>query len=186
MAKDGVYMTGPYWRMTEKQEEFLKYLKSAEVKKAVNTIVATEAEPYVPNDLKSGSKALAQSWEATARGIVYKKDYAHYQYEGKTYGPNFIKFTGGYNQDGQYICNKPYTRAGWASPRGKGVKYPTGRELGVPRTFRVFQTGEIIQLGYTTTGTTHHWISYLWDHRRGPVSNKITAQLRKMARSKMK
>lgn len=70
-------------------------------------------EPWVPMD----SGILAHSYQITPEYLKYPGPYTHYQYIGIVYGPNFPGW-----EDG--------STPGWRSPRGKGSKHPTGRELG--------------------------------------------------------
>lgn len=73
-----------------------------------NQRLAHYCEPYVPMD----TGALAQP-RITSECITYRGPYAHYQYEGVVYGPNYPKV-----EDGVIV--------GWVSPP---VKYPTSRRL---------------------------------------------------------
>lgn len=67
-------------------------------------------EPWVPMD----TGILAHSYEATPKYLRYPGPYAHYQYMGIVYGPNFPI----YDENGNIV--------GWASPP---KKYPTDRSL---------------------------------------------------------
>ena len=67
--------------------------------------------PYVP----MGSGVLDQFVDIYPDCVHYKSPYAHYQWEGEIYGPNFPIY-----EDGVF--------AGWRSPKGES-KHPTGREL---------------------------------------------------------
>jgi hypothetical protein len=52
---------------------------------AIHTLFAKMCDPYVP--MKSG--ALSQTIEITPDGVRYTQPYAHYQYIGEVYGPNY-------------------------------------------------------------------------------------------------
>lgn len=73
--------------------------------------LAAYCDPYVPKE----SGTLAQTTIATPEYLEYIQPYAHYQYEGIVYGPNFpIK-------EGDIVV-------GWYSIPGK-KKHPTDRFL---------------------------------------------------------
>ena len=77
--------------------------------------------------------------------------YAHYQYEGVVYGPNyFIGVAQGPMKNGS--AGVPV----WRSPKGKGTKHRTSKHLGTPGSFEY--KGKTITLGYSTPGTGDHWI----------------------------
>ena len=101
--------------------------------------------PYVPKD----SGALQESahviyhekqvqivWgdkKIGARGNPTEK-YAHYQYEGKVYGPNIpIRVNG--------------IVVGWRSSKGEGSKYPTGRSLTYKSPTAMAHWTEVIKRG---------------------------------------
>ena len=87
--------------------------------------------PYVPKQ----QGILQGSGIATPEYAEWNTPYAHYQYTGEVYGPNYpIMY-------GKQIV-------GWHSPL---KKHPTGRELGIPGEWNGWQ------FGYTTPGTGHHW-----------------------------
>lgn len=66
-------------------------------------------DPYVPAQ-QGILKGTAQI-TSDEIGVLYDQDYAHYQYEGKVMGPNFL------------------TEDGWRSRKGKGKKHYTGKPL---------------------------------------------------------
>ena len=74
--------------------------------------VERKCQPYVP--MSAGSAAhMVNAARVTADSIIYPGPYAHYQYVGQVYGPNYpIK-------DGGFVT-------GWYSPPRKT---PTGRSL---------------------------------------------------------
>lgn len=74
-----------------------------------NTRLHAYCSPYVPMD--SGN--LDQTVEINEECVHYKSPYAHYQWEGKVYGPNYP-----ITENGQVV--------GFVSP---SEKYPTNRNL---------------------------------------------------------
>lgn len=74
-----------------------------------NTRLHAYCSPYVPMD----SGILDQNIEITPECVHYKSPYAHYQYEGDEYGPNYP-----ITENGQVV--------GFFSPP---VKKPTGKKL---------------------------------------------------------
>lgn len=86
-----------------------KRIFSNDVRIYANTRLHAYCSPYVPMD----SESLDQTVDITPDYVHYKSPYAHYQYEGEVYGPNFpIDMGGGL--------------IGFYSPP---TKYPTGRKL---------------------------------------------------------
>lgn len=79
----------------------------------IHNLFAMLITPYVPMD----EGILSQSLEITKDYVRYTQPYAHYQYMGEIYGPNFPGW-------------EDSATPGWRSPKGKGSKHPTGRELG--------------------------------------------------------
>lgn len=117
----------------------------------VNKFIGKAITPFVPK--KTG--ALRNSIRINPKSISWggrNFQYAHYQYMGIVYGPNFPGAING--------------SPAWKSSKGKGSKYPTGRELGKPGSAMlrpIWQEGTPVQgrllykFGYTTPGTRHHW-----------------------------
>lgn len=131
---------------TALQQKLLTLLNDKEAMREAHKILGERCNKFVPE--KSGElKAHMRPYPQTVR---WERPYAHYQYEGKVYGPNY---------PGWISANQ----AGWRS--GKKPKYPTGRELGVPgiallqpRFGFEFNTSPIlVKFGYTTPNTGHHW-----------------------------
>ena len=87
----------------------VKRILTDDVKLYANTRLHAYCDPYVPMD----SGILSQNVEITKDYVHYKSPYAHYQYEGKEYGPNYPITEGG-------------EVTGWYSPP---QKHPTGRAL---------------------------------------------------------
>ena len=70
---------------------------------------------YIPKD----KTVLADNVKITPQYVQWNGPYAHYQWVGEVYGPNFVQFDDFGNV------------SGWRSPSGKGSKHPTGRRLGI-------------------------------------------------------
>lgn len=106
---------------------------------------------YAPEDtgtLKKSYKVIVTKNEATVtwkyNGSPARK-YAHYQAEGVVYGPNHPVFRN------NLFANE------FQSPKDKRKKR-TNRKLGVRRTV-VLDNGQVIFIhGYTTAGSSDHWI----------------------------
>lgn len=97
---------------TKLQQKLETLLNDPEVEHHITQIVADNVKKYVPR--KSG--ALANEGVTVGTNtITWDKPYAHYQYVGEVYGPNF-----------QVIRNGELV---WRSPKGKGSKHPTGWPL---------------------------------------------------------
>lgn len=79
----------------------------------IHNLLAKMCNPYVP----MAEGPLSQTLNITPEYVAYLQPYAHYQYVGQVYGPNFKI----YDADGNFI--------GWRSPSGKGYKHPTERAL---------------------------------------------------------
>ena len=125
----------------------------------VHMAFAKIIDPYVP--MREG--VLASSAKSTEKYVEYAGPYAHYQYMGVVYAPNFI----GVEEGGT---------PGWRSPSGKGSKHPTGRELGKEGSTTLFpiwkiEDGQYVKpnaddgmiewdFGYTKVlhpRAAHHW-----------------------------
>lgn len=93
-------------------ENFVAGLKSdSELMFAINTKLKERCDPYVPYDTGNLSDA-----NVTKTGVSYNAPYAHYQYTGIVYGPNYPIYAKG----------DPNTIIAW---RSRPPKYPTGKEL---------------------------------------------------------
>ena len=87
------------------------------VQKAIDQSVIDFCQPYVPASPNRTLEFSAQpSTEIGSGEVIWNTPYAHYQYMGIVYGPNFKVDVNG---DGVLE---------WRSPKGK-PKFPTGREL---------------------------------------------------------
>lgn len=85
--------------------------------KAGMLFLANEAarlmDPYVPADNLVLAQNVRIDADKKSGGITYLSPYAHYQYEGEVYGPNYPIVDGNEN-------------TGWRSP---SFKTPTGKKL---------------------------------------------------------
>lgn len=157
---------------TRKTTELLDMLNDKDTRIKVNTIIADAIQPFVP--MKSGrlrrSRYVGVKLISWGRGL----EYAHYQHEGVVYAPNYPIVQGG-------------AIVGWYSPKGKGTKHPTDRELGAhgmwtPEDHRA--TFMKWNFGYTTIGTRHHWEkAYDWELKR-KTNLEITRMLKKMCKER--
>ena len=87
----------------------LQYVNNPTTMLAMHNNLAKRCDPYVP--MLEGP--LSQTTIVTPNYVRYAQPYAHYQYMGEVYGPNYpIK------KNGEIV--------GWYSPPHK---YPTGRTL---------------------------------------------------------
>ena len=96
---------------TALQKKLSYLLDDWEVQEGVTKIVRDEMNKFVPR--RTGN--LAEHTEIYDDEIVWTEPYAHYQYMGFVYGPNF-----------RIVDNEG--NPGWRSPKGK-EKYPTGNVL---------------------------------------------------------
>lgn len=163
-------------KYSRKMRELLDMLNDNNVRKNVNTIIADEIQPYVP--MKSGrlrrSRIVGAKTISWGRGL----EYAHYQHEGVVYAPN-------------YPIIKNGSVVGWYSPRGKGTKHPTDRELGGRglggigvKSSRDKAVWMNWNFGYTTPGTMHHWERmYEWELKR-ETNIKITRMLKMLCKQR--
>ncbi len=164
-------------KYSRKMNKLIKLLNDKEVKINVNQFIADAIQPFVPQKTGRLRRSLyvgpnVISW---GRGLAY----AHYQFEGEVYGPNYP----GIEKDGT---------GGWRSAK---VKHPMGRELGAfngvlllrPK-WQLKENGDYItpksfelipyKFGYTTEGTRHHWTEvYQWQ-LKSDTNKKITRYLK--------
>jgi len=89
------------------------YVPARTTTMAQSVEIDTKAKP----ESESGVYTLKDRVKVTKDYVHYIQPYAHYQYVGEVYGPNFPLF----DEDGDI--------KGWRSPKGKGSKHPTGRAL---------------------------------------------------------
>lgn len=107
-----------------------------------HNLFAKLINPYVPMD--EGN--LSQNLEITPKYVRYNSVYAHYQYMGIVYAPNYPIMENG-------------VIVGWRSPPGKGTKHPTDRKLGTPGELKDKAGNVIWEFGYNPRHplATSHW-----------------------------
>ena len=169
---------------TKKQQQLFKMLNDKTIRKEVNKLIKDAINPFVP--MKSG--ALRRSAIVTHKSISWGRglEYARYQYGGQVYGPNYP----GIEEGGE---------PGWRSPKGKGSKHPTGRELGVPGIAVLHPVWQLIngkytrpqagtvmtyKFGYTTPGTQHHWDKAFEYQVKQQVNIEATRLLKKECKAR--
>lgn len=140
--KRGFITINPHLRSGSVRKRLLAVMSDRETKREVHQKLKEFVEPYVP--MSKGGGDLRESAEAKPSGVIYKTPYAHYQYEGKVYGQNLPKWYYSKADKTSYIT-------GWYSIPGV-KKTPTGRTLGQPGNWKGWD------FGYSTPGTTHHWL----------------------------
>lgn len=74
-------------------------------------VVRRFCDPYVPFQQGTLKNTVHIGCDSDGAYIIYNQPYAHYQYTGVVYGPNFL------------------TKDGWRSMAPKGGKKPTNRTL---------------------------------------------------------
>lgn len=166
---------------TKRQQQLLKMLNDPKVQKQVNRYIADAITPFVP---KKGGK-LRRSVIVGPKSISWGRGlkYAHYQYEGEVYGPNYPIVQGGtlagfFRAGGRrYPIFNGGTITGWYSIPGM-TKHPTGRELGVPGEWRGWK------FGYTTSGTRHHWDRAFTYQVKLKANQEITRYLKRECKSR--
>jgi len=136
---------------TALQKKLSYLLDDWEVRNGVTEIIRDEMNKFVPR--KTGN--LARNTEISDDEIIWTSPYAHYQYMGFVYGPNFPII----DKDGN---------SGWRSPKGK-EKYPTGR---------------VIQYHTPGTGSFWDEKLLNNSNARRIMNIRITAYLKRMAREK--
>ena len=122
---------------TTKQQKLLQMLNDKNVRKNANVILKDYINAFVPKE----NGALRRSTIVTHQSISWGRGlpYAHYQYEGDIYGPNFPIIKGG-------------RIVGWYSKPGM-TKHPTGRKMSA----YVGNDWLGYHFGYSEPGTEHHW-----------------------------
>lgn len=141
------------------QKKLSYLLDDWEVQEGVTKIVRDAMNQFVPR--KTGN--LAHDTEIYNDEIIWLAPYAHYQYTGFVYGPNFLVTDADGNpkldENGEQI---------WRTPKGT-EKYNTGRFL-----------------NYHTPGTGSRWDEALMDDSNACriMNIRITAYLKRMAKEK--
>lgn len=136
---------------TALQRKLETVVNDEETRRGINEILLRRINKYVP---KGETEELRSTAYVTAENIVWPKEYAHYQFVGTVYGPNFRVVD---PDTGDFV---------WKSPKGKGSKSPTARQLGWYN-------------GYTTENTGADWVNRMWENERGVTNSLITRYMRK-------
>lgn len=171
------YIQRSLWEATKKQKNLLEALggrKQNIAKAGINKIIAEAAAPYAPK--RSAKDTMARHYKAQANGILYTDKYAHYQYQGKIMGSNFLKYERVSTPTGtRLVLSSPLE---WRSKKGV-KKYYTGRPLGIERDCKVL--GQIIHIdGYTDKDNSHpQWVWYMWTRDKRAVQVRITNYLKR-------
>lgn len=139
-----------FYVQTALQEKLARLLDDDETRLGINEILLEQINKYVPEG-ETGD--LRFTSYATPENLVWPVEYAHYQFTGKVYGPNFL------------IKNKDGDIVGWRSKSDR-PKRPTGRPLGW-------------YYGYTTPGTGPNWANKMWQNERRITNIRITNYMKR-------
>lgn len=143
---------------TELQTKLIGIIGTEKAMRAVHQLLGEFCEPYVPKN----TGGLRAAMKAYPKSVKWETPSAHYQYMGIVYAPN-------------YLIGKEGSKGIWRSPAGKKKK-KTGRELGVPGEWNG------IKFGYTTKGTSHHWLDKAMAGRgKNNYSIAVTRKLKELA-----
>lgn len=139
---------------TALQQKLETLCSDEKTKYGITKILIDRITKYVPK--KSGK--LRASVRNNTDTVSWRTPYAHYQYMGWVYGPNFRILTKGGIPE-------------WRSPRKeRGIKkWPTGKPLGWYG-------------GYTTAGTGPDWVNEMWANERRAANVQITNYLKRRAK----
>lgn len=151
------------------ESRFGRLLRNKRFKQQLNRKLAEYSDPFVPYDTGQLADVDVTPW-----GVIYNAPYAHYQYHGVVYGPNFL------------------TPRGWKSYPGL-VKWPTGEMIGsrqgetIVRTDK--STGESFTytFGYTLDKhplATHHWDEAMMEVRGDEYIASIVPYIMKNIRKR--
>lgn len=132
------------------QQKLSYLLDDPEVQEGVTEIVKDAMNNFVPR----ATGNLARSAEVFDDEIIWTAPYAHYQYVGEVYGPNFLVMIDGELQ--------------WRSPKNKD-KFPTGRSI----KYHTAGTSSYWDMAMMSDANA-----------RRIMNIKITAYLKRMAREK--
>lgn len=144
-------------------ERKVKNLIDDNVMIAIHNLFLKMCTPYVPMD----EGPLSQNVEATPQYARWAEKYAHYQYMGEVYGPNF-----------PIVDKTTGNIIGWYSQPGM-KKHPTGRELGVDGEWRGWK------FGYNRERhplAAHHWDKVMMQDKRDEFLRGVEDILRRRAR----
>jgi len=152
-----IKVTAPL-KPTKLQQELMDIIGSEKAMRGVHRLLGEFCEPYVPK--KTGG--LRAAMKAYPGSVKWETPYAHYQYTGVVYAPNYR-----IERNGEII--------GWYSPAGK-KKRKTDRELGVPGEWKGWK------FGYSEPGTAHHWLDKAMEGRgKNNYSIAVTKMLKQLA-----
>ena len=145
---------------TALQRKLSYLLNDPEVQEGVTQIVKDAMNKFVPR----ATGNLAGSAKVVDDEVTWTAPYAHYQYVGEVYGPNFLVR----DANGNPVLDDN-GKLMWRSPRGEGSKFATGRSI-----------------QYHTAGTSAMWDTAMMSYAnaRRSMNIRITAYLKRMAREK--
>lgn len=147
---DGIYV---YVRdndtQTVLQGKLEKAVNDAETRKGINEILLEHITKYVPEGETGKLRSTAYT---TPDAIIWPQKYAHYQFVGEVYGPNFLIFTDNGLE--------------WRSPKKERMKKrPMGWSL-IP----------------SKAGTGADWANEMWSNERRVVNIRITNYMKRRAK----
>lgn len=157
---------------TKLQEDLMAIVDNPKTGREIHQALKDALKPYVPRD----TGKLYETAKVYPKSLRFIQPYAHYQYQGVVYGPNFIGWL------------SPST-FGWRSRKGM-KKHPTDRELGTPGkgVFKPMFGQQYNKspitwtFGYTTPGTHHHWLDEMMKHNKRGFHIRCTNVLKKRAK----
>ena len=169
---------------TALQQKLFDLIGNKEVMRETHRILGEICEPYVPKN----SGELRKSMRAYPKSVKWETPYAHYQYVGRVYAPNFPMV-----QDGKVIGFRTYNGKrypifaegigriiGWYSIKGMR-KQITGRRIGTAGSFM----GQ--NFGYRDPKTSHHWFDEAMKNGgRRTFSLRVTNMLKAEAKKRNK
>lgn len=145
---------------TALQRKLSYLLDDPKVQEGVTQIVKDAMNKFVPR----ATGNLAGSAKVVDDEVTWTAPYAHYQYVGEVYGPNFLVR----DANGNPVLDDN-GKLMWRSPRGEGSKFATGRSI-----------------QYHTAGTSAMWDTAMMSdaNARRIMNIRITAYLKRMAKER--
>ena len=141
------------------------------VAKYIGLLLLDTVKPYVPTDTgklaEKGMLLHTTNKYAHAEIDLHVRNtkavpYALYQYYGKVWGPNYATWEmRKFDWNNLKMSNSPATHVGWVSPKGKGSKHPTNRDIGNAHTVTLKDGRQIVIKGYTNPNSQPRWIEYV-------------------------
>ena len=123
----------------------------------VGDIMAENTKQFIPMDtgkLREAYVVQAKKDECIVTWDTKELPYAHYQFEGKVWGPNKAIFDAQGPNKGSKVAG---VHSGWVSPTKHKKPAADGREMGHRATITL-NDGRVIHInGYTTKGTGPKW-----------------------------